>query len=136
MADIDYGTDIYCKLDTDDTFSDVTGIPLLEQDLLHRLMNDEVLSSEEDAEAASSWGYDVRHLLGLPVQRLPPFRAIIADRLSQDDRVESISVEFTPSVKDGAIEDVIIEVSGESKDGPFDFTTSISELTLSRLENL
>jgi hypothetical protein len=69
-----YGTDVRCVFDANALWTSTTGLQAVEQDLIHRLLTDNVLGPGGDG-----WGYDVRKLLGMPAylgletSNAPPF---------------------------------------------------------------
>ena len=118
-----YGVDLACLYDADESFSDVSGVELVVQDMLHRITADSVLGP-----AGADWGRDVKALLGMPAERLQAQQAIFAEVIRRDDRVETVDVVFAATTRNG-LADVVMSINGTTASGPFALVLPVSEVT-------
>jgi hypothetical protein len=125
-----YGVDIACIADADELFSEVSGIALVAQDMIHRLTVTSILGPDGD-----DWGYDCRTLLGAQQETLTRMQPTIVEVVTRDDRVLTADVTLT-SVTHNGLSDIQIRIEAETEFGPFTLTSPISELTTYDLEHL
>lgn len=127
---LDYGLDVGCQSDADDLFTEVSGLALLEQDILHVATQEDFLGPGGDAR-----GFDSRTLIGKKDADLDRYAPILAQVIADDDRVLTVNVTLT-AIKTRGLDDVRITISGTSELGPFDLTKSVLEITEADLEAL
>lgn len=127
----DFGTDIACVYDADAFFSTTSGIDLVRQDAIHRLLTDDILGDDGTGSLViAGWGYDVRRLLGMPASRLASMQPVLSEVLTRDERVDSADVTLTSRTVRG-LTDVLVEVVGRTADGAFSFVlSSLDRVTL------
>ena len=112
-SDAAYGLDVKCVLDADVFWSTTTGLDLVYQDALHRILTNDVLGP-----GGVGWGYDVRQLLGMPTRELAAKQTMIAQVLQKDDRIQSATVTLTATVT-RSMADVRFEGLCQTEFGPF-----------------
>lgn len=113
----DFGTDIRCVFDADEILSSASGLDVVYQDQVHRLLTDSVLGNDD-------WGFDVRRLLGLPQAVALQYGPILEEVLTRDPRVISVSVVLTFTKRTGAL---AVAVVGRTAQGPFSFVIRVSQ---------
>lgn len=128
-----YGRDVRCVRDADKLFTEVTGLDLVRQDALHRLMTDDVLGDDgTGSEVIVGWGFDVRRLLGLPPSRLPSYQPILASVLERDPRIDSATVLLEATTTRG-VADALLRATCVTALGPFTLIRKVSDLTAADL---
>lgn len=119
----DYGTDLACVYDAGDDFGTVTGLDLVRQDAIHRLLTDSVLGPEDDA---ADWGFDVRRLLGAPNASTSTIGPTLSEVLTRDPRI--LTADVTVDVDDGGL-GLTVSATCTTALGPFDLVLPISAVT-------
>lgn len=129
MAANPYGTDVRCVFDADTLWTATTGLQAVEQDLIHRLLTDNVLGPGGDG-----WGYDVRRILGMPTRAIPGLQPVLVEVLTRDERVRTADVTLTATTTNG-LADVILDVTCVLFTGKtFRYIKSIRDLTAGDIE--
>lgn len=116
QAPATFGLDIGCSAlaeDADELFSAAIGLPVVLQDMRHRLLTDTVLGPGGDA-----WGFDLRKLLGATAGTLASYQPRIRKVVLQDPRVKSASVNILENGT-GPLRSLSVTVAGMSAFGPF-----------------
>lgn len=111
-----FGRDIWCDPvteDADDRMSEVTGVPLVKQDLRHRLRTDSVLGPDGDDN-----GFDVGKLLGASADTAARYQARIKRVALKDQRIKSADVTIAVATTHG-LTVLTITVQGMTALGPF-----------------
>jgi hypothetical protein len=127
-APLAYGRDIACLFDADDVWTEATGVDVVRQDALHRLLTDDVLGDDGTGSFRKvGWGFDVRQLLGKSDSDLAAFQPVISEVLQRDARVLTADVTLTATVTDG-LADVVLDVKATTDQGPFSLVRSIQAL--------
>ena len=126
---VDYGVDLGCYLSTDPLFSSVSGIDVVRQDALHRLITDSVLGP-----AGDDWGYDCRRLLGLPDSRLASVQPLISEVLERDERIQTATVTVRAVRAQNGARNVYVEAVCATAAGPFDLVLDVTALTAQTIE--
>ena len=119
MPDVEYGTDVSCLPDLDDTFTPLTGIAVIAQSIARSL---------EDAR----YGVDLRQWLNesLEAADVSHLLQTIESQCLKDERVQDASVVITqPSLHELRI---AIDVE-PSQQGPFRLVLKVTTLTVELL---
>ena len=134
-----FGLDVNCVIDADAAWTEVTGIPLVVQDVFHRITTTDILSvadpGTDEANACIGWGLDCRQMLGMdPIAAVamgPQFEAVIL----RDARISSATVTIViASVGPGGVTAATMTVTCTTALGPFVFIVSLPQLTLQILQ--
>lgn len=129
MAANPYGTDVRCVFDADALWTATTGLQAVEQDLIHRLLTNNVLGPGGDG-----WGYDVRQLLGMPARELAGKQPMLVEVLTRDERVQTADVTLTVTTTNG-LSDVTLDVTCVLFTGKvFRYVKSIRDLAAGDIE--
>jgi hypothetical protein len=121
----DYGIDILAVrfdpvtrlaiLGADEFFSDATGLAIVRQDALHRILTDDVLGP-----GGQGWGRDVRRLLGSSTLNLAAQQPIFAEVLQRDPRIERADVTITSTTNSAGIATISFTAVCTTDAGPFE----------------
>lgn len=121
-----YGIDIACLVDADALFTSIVGLPVVVQDLYHRVTTASVLGPGGD-----DWGRDARRLLGMKESRAllqgPAFSAVV----QRDPRVQTADVAI---IKGTAPHAYVMTITGTTAAGPFRLVLGVSSLRVAILE--
>lgn len=131
-----YGKDVRCFDDADALWSDVTGLGVVVQDVYHRLTNDSVLGSTEEAvnPDADNWGFDVTRLAGMSIDDLASMPPVISAAAQKDPRVATCDVSIqSKRVVGGRFYNVILTVICTTALGPFRLVLGINDVTVAIL---
>jgi hypothetical protein len=123
-----YGKDIACLYDADDLLSEISGLDVVKQDAMHRLLTDDVLGP-----GGTGWGYDCRKMLGMDPRRATVMGPILSEVLTRDDRIDTADVTITVVPGQSGLDTLLVNALCLTAFGPFDFTldvASFSETTL------
>lgn len=114
---IDFGTDLYCDPVTEDAdalFSTITGVPLVAQDLRHRLQVDSVLGPDGEFDFI-----DIRRLAGSTAGTASAYKARIKRCALKDQRIATADVIVTESASSHGLVTLTITVACTTALGPF-----------------
>jgi hypothetical protein len=125
---IDYGTDFACDSDADELLSTVSGLDVVRQDALHRLLTDDVLGPD-----GIGWGYDCRKMLGMDPKKVALMGPLLSGVLQQDDRIDSADVAVTVIPGESGLDEVSVSAVCCTAAGPFSLTMNVSDFTASTL---
>lgn len=128
--DNQYGLDIACVDDADELFTEVSGVNLVAQDMIHRITTDHVLGPGGD-----DWGYDMRNLLGAKTEVLARMQPTVTEVIQRDERINTADVTLTATTRNG-LADIDVRIECTTAFGPFTLTSALSDLTTFDLENL
>lgn len=124
--DVYYGNDLACLEDADDLFSGVVGLPVLLQDLYHRVTTRNVMGP-----GGEDWGDDCTTLLGMAtakaLQQGPRFSAAV----QRDPRVQTADVSIVQGQDPYSY---VMSIAGLTAAGPFSLILGISTLTIDVLD--
>ena len=112
-----FGRDIKCDPiteDADEFMTEITGIPLVMQDLRHRLLTPSVLGPDGDSDGF----FDLRRLLGATAGTAASYQARIKRVALYDQRIKSAQVTVTEVSTNGFVV-TTITVAGKTALGPF-----------------
>lgn len=126
----DYGTDLAALDDLPLSDAYVSGADALVQALVHRLLTPEDGYGDcGDPDAFVS--LDLREYLGARMSESDrrSLEARAATVLSQDDRVDSVTVSISVTAKE-----VVVEFSGEGTEGPFSHVLKLPPASSAELE--
>jgi hypothetical protein len=139
------GTDIACMDDADPRWSTCTGIALVLQGVYHRITTDSVLgriiNEDGTVEAdpkAENFGDDIRKQVGAKhddesAGALGPRYAAVIQR---DERVLTADVVVTTEDAGNGNVDLILDVTGTSAEGPFEFVFRADSTTVKLLSGV
>jgi hypothetical protein len=121
----DYGRDLSCTTDIEPMFREVTGIELMQQAIIRRL-----ITPRGGLLGAPNYGYDVRNLINdslSSTQGASLIRAAVQSELDKDERIlqSQAKVLFVPSTHK-----LTIEIQAVSTVGPFALTIGVSDVTI------
>jgi hypothetical protein len=128
---LNYGVDIACVEDADELFSEVSGIPLVVQDMIHRITQKSFLGPNGDDR-----GIDVRKFCGAPQQDLTRAQPEIIEAITRDDRIQSADVTLTYTEGPDGTADASLRIDGVTALGPFSLVSQLSTLAAFDLENI
>ena len=127
MMTIDFGTDLYCDPVTEDAdafFSTITGVPLVAQDLRHRLLIDSVLGPDGNFDFI-----DIRNLVGSTSGTPSSYQAQIKRCALKDQRVSQAIVIVTESASSQGLVTLTITVACTTALGPFRLVFTLDPAT-------
>jgi hypothetical protein len=124
----DYGLDVACVVDADELFSEAEGVDVVAQDALHAITQEDFLGPGGDGR-----GIDVRKFIGAKQTFLTSQQPIVAEVIERDERISQVDVVLTATTTNG-LDDVVIQITGFTDEGPFSLTRKVSDLTGEQLE--